>query len=400
MDTLFYLGLILVFGAFTEWLTPKLRVPKVVGYLILGLLIGPEALSLVPYEFIENSHIVIELSLSIIALLVGATLKFSKLKSHAKEIAYLTLSQSFVTFLSVTFGVASIGIFLDLNVQSVFFVALLLGAIATATDTAAPMAIVRETGAKGEFTSTFLSIVALDDALSLIIFTLTVTFGVAFFGGGAFEWMNVFEAFKVVAFSVGVGVIAGFLNSALEKLFSHHKGMETIATLGLIFIVYSLSEHWKLEPLLSSMIMGTVMVNVSKDFDVVQKEIDNHLIEIIFMLFFILSAMRLNVDAIFSFPILIEAYVLFRVVGKLSGAYLGAYIANSSSVIKKYIGLALLPQAGVAIGLALSLQKHEGMEEFAPIILNVVIATTFIHEMIGPIFTKIALEKSGEAEVK
>jgi len=110
--------------------------------------------------------------------------------------------------------------------------------------------------------------------------------------------------------------------------------------------------------------------------------------------------MRLNVDAIFSFPILIEAYVLFRVVGKLSGAYLGAYIANSSSVIKKYIGLALLPQAGVAIGLALSLQKHEGMEEFAPIILNVVIATTFIHEMIGPIFTKIALEKSGEAEVK
>ena len=104
MDILFYLGLILVLGAFTEWLSPRLHIPKVVGYLILGLIIGPEVLGLIPEEFVQNSHIITELALSIIALLVGATLKFSTIKSHAKEIIYITIFQSIGTFIVVVIG--------------------------------------------------------------------------------------------------------------------------------------------------------------------------------------------------------------------------------------------------------------------------------------------------------
>ena len=398
MDTLFYLGLILVLGALTEWFSPRLHIPKVVAYLILGLIIGPEVLGLIPYEFVQNSHIITELALSIIALLVGATLKFSTIKSHAKEIIYITLFQSIGTFIIVTVGFILIGSMLNFPPQNILIIALILGGISSATDTAAPLALVHELRAKGKFTSTLLAIVAADDAISLIIFTLAITLGMVFIGSAEFELSNILSAIMIIVFSVVLGVVAGYINTILEKLFAHHKGMETIVTLGLIFIVYSLSKYWRLEPLLSSMAMGIVMVNISKDFDIVEEEIDNHLAEIIFMLFFILSAMHLKFNAIFALPIAIEAYVVLRVFGKVLGSYMGACMANSSKEIKKYMGLALLPQAGVAIGLALSLQKHEGLEDIAPVILNIVIATTFIHELIGPIFTKYALKKSGETD--
>lgn len=396
MDTLFYLGVILVLGALTEWVAPKFHLPRVVGYLILGLIIGPEVLGIIPSEFVHNSYIITELSLSIIALLVGATLKFSTIKSHAKEIIYITLFQSIGTFVVVAAGFMMIGDILGFSPQNILIISLILGGISSATAPAASIALVHELRAKGKFTSTLLAVVAADDAISLIIFTFAITIGISFIGTAAFELSNIFSAFMTIILSVILGVVAGFITTVLEKLFAHHKGMETIATLGMIFVVYSLSEYWKLEPLLSSMAMGIVMVNVSKDFDLVEEEIDNHLAEIIFMLFFILSAMHLKFSAVFALPVAIEAYVLFRVFGKVVGSYLGAYLSDSSKNIKKYMGFALLPQAGVAIGLALSLQNHEGLEEIAPIILNIVIATTFIHELIGPIFTAYALKKSGE----
>ena len=241
-----------------------------------------------------------------------------------------------------------------------------------------------------------MAVIAADDAISLIMFTLALTAGVTLIGRGVFEWSNLLDAVMLIGFSTIIGVIAALINTFLEKLFSHHKGMETIATFGIIFIVYSLSEHWNLEPLLSAMVMGAVMVNTTNEFDIVEEEIDNHLAEIIFMLFFIMSAMHLNISAIFALPMAIALYVVLRFFGKYAGSYIGAVLAGSKSVVKKYMGIALVPQAGVAIGLALSLQNQQGLESIAPIILNIVIATTFIHELIGPFMTEYALYKSGE----
>lgn len=400
MEALFYLGLIFVLGALTEWLSPKLHIPRVVGYLMLGLIIGPEVLGLIPREFVDNSYIITDLALSIIAVLVGATLRISTLKGHEKEVIYITLFQSFGTFLVVTVGFILMGNILDFPTQKVTIIALLLGGIATATAPATPYAIVHELRAKGNFTSTLLSVVAADDAISLIMFSLAITAGVTLIGGGIFEWVNIADAIMLIGLSIAVGIIAAFINYTFEKLFSKHKGMETISTLGLIFIVYSLSENWNLEPLLSAMVMGIVMVNMSPDFDIVEEEIDNHLTEIIFMLFFIMSAMHLKFSAVFALPAAIELYVLLRIFGKVLGSYIGAVVASSSNIVKKYMGIALVPQAGVAIGLALSIQNHDGLEDIAFIILNIVIATTFLHELIGPFMTKYALEKSGDCNKK
>ncbi|QOY54394.1 cation:proton antiporter [Candidatus Sulfurimonas marisnigri] len=400
METLFYLGIIFVLGALTEWLSPKLHTPRVVGYLMLGLIIGPEVLALIPNEFVDNTHIITDLALSIIAVLVGATLKVSNLKGHGREVVYITVFQSLGAFIVVVVGFILMGNILNFPSQQILFIALLLGGIAAATAPATALALVYELRAKGNFTSTLLAVIAIDDAISLIVFTLALTAGVTLIESGVFEWTNLAQALSLILFSTILGIIAGLLNTIMEKIFTHHKGMETISTLGLIFIVYSLSEYLKLEPLLSSMVMGVVITNMSPDFDLVEEEIDNHLVEIIFMLFFIISAMHLKISAIFTLPIAIVLYVVLRVFGKIIGCYIGAIVSGSNRIVKKYMGMALLPQAGVAIGLALSIQKHEGLQSVAPIILNIVIATTLIHEIIGPFMTKYALQKSGDIEKK
>lgn len=396
MQALFYVGLIFVLGAITEWLSPKLHIPRVVGYLILGLIIGPEVFAIIPKEFVENSSSIIDLALSVISVLVGATLKISSLKKHAKEVLNITIFQSLGTFIIVSLGFICVGGMFNLNTQEVFLLAIFLGAIASATDTAAPIAIVHETKAKGEFTSTFLAIIAVDDAISLMVFSLALTIGITLTQNGIFQTANIYEALFLIIFSSLLGIITATINNLLEKLLAKHKGMETIATIGLVFITYALSQHWELEPLLSAMVMGIVMTNSSNEFDLVHEEIDAHLIEIIFMLFFVLSAMHLNFHSITSIFWAIALYVLFRLLGKFIGSYIGASISHSSNEVKKYMGFALIPQAGVAIGLALALQEEPAFKNIADIVLNIVIATTLIHELIGPILTKYILQKVGE----
>lgn len=398
MDALYYLGIILLLGAFMEWIAPKIKIPKVVAYLLLGLLIGPEVLGLIPSSFVISSQVISDLALAIIAVLVGATLKLSLLKKHLKEVFFITLFQSLGTFFVVAIGLYLFGTNTGLQSEQLLVVALLLAGIATATDTAAPLALVQERRAKGAFTTSFLAVIALDDAVSMLMFIFSVSFAGVLLTHTDLHASIFVQAFLEIILSVLLGVGAAFLNTFLERLFAHHKGMETIATLGIIFILFSLSDLWGLEPLLSTMSMGVVVSNLSKEFDLIEEEIDNHLAEIIFMLFFILSAMHLKLSTLLALPIAIEVYVVLRAFGKVFGAYLGASLAKSSTLIKRYMGIALLPQAGVAIGLALSLQNYKEFEHIAPMILNIVIATTFLHEFFGPIFTNYALTKSGECK--
>lgn len=396
MEALFYIGIIFVLGAFIERFSPLVYVPRVVGYLLVGLIIGPQVLGLVPQHFIEDSHIVTDLALSIIALLAGATLKAKRLNGHIKEIVLITIFQSLTTFFVVASGFIFLGDILELPMLETTIAALILGAIATATAPATPLALVHELHAKGNFTSTLLAVVAADDAVSLIVFSLSVTVAVSLMQSDTYSWQTLLTTLNIVFLSVLIGVVAAFLNRGFEKLFAHHKGMETISTLGLIFVVYSLSQAWHLEPLLSAMVMGIVITNISEDFDLVEEEIDKHLAQIIFILFFMLSAMHLKLEAFFSLPLAIVAYIVLRFFGKYSGSFIGASVAKSSSNVKKYMGAALIPQAGVAIGLVLSLQERSGFEALAPMLLNIIIATTLIHEIIGPFLTRYALEKSQE----
>jgi len=398
MQTLFYIGIIFVLGALMEWLSPKVGLPKVVGYLVLGLVIGPEILGIIPEHFIQETNILIDLALSLIAVLIGASLKYSLLKEMGKQIVLITFFQALFAFLFVSFGFYLLSGFLGFSTEQSLIISILFGGLASATAPAATIAVVHELKAKGKFTTILLAVVAADDAIALILFTFAVVLGGIFAGGGDFSLLALFDTLGIVFLSAIVGAIGAIISSLIDKLFAHHKGMETISTLGMVFIVYSLSSYWELEPLFAALMMGAVMTNISSDFDLVEEEIDNHLEEIIFMLFFILSAMHLDLGSLTAMPLVIVAYILFRFLGKVSGVWVGARLSKADKKTENYLGLGLIPQAGVAIGLALSLQDEAGFETMAPMILNVVIATTVIHEFIGPLFTKYILKKVGECE--
>ena len=394
MHTLFYIGIIFLLGSLVQWLSPKVSLPKVVGYLILGLLIGPELLNIIPESFIANSHFVIDMSLSLIAVMIGAQLKLSMLKEVGRQAIYITFFETTFAFLCVSLGLYLLSSILSFSNDYAIVIPLLFGGLAAATAPAATIAVIHELRAKGKFTMTLLSVVALDDAMALILFTVAITVANSILTMEDVHVGILANSFLVLFYSTLLGIVGAVVSTMIDKLFSHHKGMETISTLGLVFIVYSLNMIWELEPLLSALVMGVVMTNISEDFALVEEEIDNHMVEIIFMLFFILSAMHLKLDVITTMPMVMLAYIALRFLGKVSGAFLGSRLSKADTNTQKYLGLALFPQAGLAIGLTLSLQNEADFAFIAPFILNVIISTTIIHELIGPLLTKYVLRKS------
>jgi Kef-type K+ transport system membrane component KefB len=398
MQTLLSVGLIFVLGAFMKWLCQKIKLLNVVGYLMLGLIIGPEILGIIDYNFIKESHIITDMSLALISVLVGANLKYSMIKEFWKQIAFVSIFEAIFTFLfiSISFYLLFDFLGLDFSGDQKLTISLIFGGLATATAPATVLAIIHELKAKGKFSSFLLGVVAFDNAIALILFSFVIIFTSTLVGSAEFSFMTLFEVFSTIVYSMLLGVVGAIISELIDKVFKKNNSVKTTSTIGMIFIIYSLSSQLQLEPLLASLIMGVVMTNVSSEFHLVKEEFDHHLKDIIFMLFFAISAMHLNLSFLVSMPFIIIIYVLFRIIGKISGVWVGGKLTGADKNIRKYLGMALFPQAGIAIGLALSLQTEPGFESIAPIVLNVIIATTMVHEFVGPLLTKFVLHKSGE----
>ena len=398
MQTLFYIGIIFVLGSFMKWISSKLGLLNVVGYLFMGFIIGPEVLGIVSHEFVKNTHIITDLSLSLIAVLVGANLRYHIIKEFWKQIIMVSFFETFFTFLFIGGSFYLLFDYLGLGFaeDQRMVIALLFGGLASATAPATILAIIHELKAKGKFSSFLLSVVAADNAIALILFSFIITVTAAMTMGNGYSVDTFISVFWVVILSILLGAAGAIISELIDRLFIQHPNIKTTSTLGMIFIVYSLSEYWHLEPLFSALVMGVVMANISNEFFLVKEEFDHHLKDIIFLLFFTLSAMHLNISFLFSMPFVIMIYVVFRILGKVTGVWLGAKLSGANKNIQNYLGIALFPQAGIAIGLALSLQNEPGFEMMALLILNIIIATTLVHELLGPLFTTYVLKRSGE----
>ena len=397
MQELFYVGLIFVLGAFMKWVSYKFKLLNVVGYLILGFFIGPHMLDIVPQSFIDDSHIIIDISLSLIAVLVGANLKYEVLWSVWKQIAVISIFEALFTFVLMGSVLYSMFYMFDFGLSTHYrlAVSLLFGALASATAPATILAVIHELKVKSRFSAFLLGVVAADNAITLILFSFVlIVAGVSLetTGHALDQYIRIIPT---IFFTVIVGAVGAVISEGIDRVFRNHRSIKTTSTLGMIFIVYSVSEYLGLEPLLASLAMGIVLSNIStRDFYLVKREFDFHLKDIIFMLFFTLSAMHLDIHFVLSMPMIVFTYIIVRFVGKVSGVWIGARVSHSSKAVQKYLGLALFPQAGIAIGLALSLQEQAGFGIMAPLMLNVIIATTMVHELLGPFLTKYALERS------
>jgi Kef-type K+ transport system membrane component KefB len=395
LEALFYVGLIFVLGALMKWVSLKFNVLYVVGYLTLGFLLGPKMYNVVPQEFIDGSHVIIDLSLALISVLVGANLKYNLLKDVWRQIVVISVFEAFFTFLFIGVAFYVLFDFLDMGFGTNYqlTIALIFGALASATAPATILAVIHQLNIKNKFSSFLLAVVATDNAITLILFSLVVISTRASTEFAGYSYDTVFVIVPIIFFTILIGVVGAVVSEIIDRVFANYKSIKTTSTLGMIFLVYSLSKYFGLDPMLASLVMGVVMANISKSFYVVKEEFDYHLQDIIFLLFFTISAMHLNIEFILYMPWVICIYVLFRVLGKVIGVYIGGKVMRADKNIQKYLGVALFPQAGIAIGLSLSLQSELGFETVAPIVLNIIIATTMIHEFIGPLVTKYVLEK-------
>ncbi len=390
MNTILGLGFILTAGLFSAKLIKKIKFPAVTAYLLLGILIGPSLFKLVPEGILNSSGLISNIVLGIIAFGIGQNFSRHHLRKIGKPIIWISVLEACGAWLLVTFAFLSI-------LKQPFYLSLIFGAIASATAPAATVMIIREYRARGNFTDTLLGVVAIDDAWCLIIFAISLAVSQAVYAHIMAPSFLIKVFFNSLLSIIGAFALGGVLAILLSMLyrFIHTQTELLIFTLGFVFLNIGLAVWLRLSVLLASMFLGAVLINIHrysfKFFDVL-KYIDSPL----FLLFFVLAGANLEISILPKLGLIGFAYLVFRVTGKITGATIGAKIVRASKSIRRYLGLGLIPQAGVALGCAL-IAKND-FPEVGEIIFTTIIATTVIYELIGPLCTRYALQKAGEIQ--
>lgn len=385
LNTLFYLALLLFSGLIFGRIVKLLKLPNVTGYLLAGLLIGPSCFKFLSTDMVSEMELISEIALAFIAFSIGSEFKVSYLKKVGAAPVIIAIFEGLTATLLVTVVLVLFGFDFEIS--------LLLGAIASATAPAATLMVVRQYKAKGPVTETLISVVALDDAVALIAFGFSMAVVNALLHPGqASVAMSILSPFLEIVGSIVLGFILGFVFKYPLKYFKKDSN-RLILTAGFVLLGSALATLLGLSSLLLCMCMGAMLVNVSESSGSVFR-LTEMFTPPIFLMFFVVSGAGLNVSYLPQIGLIGILYVIVRVIGKVAGASLGAILAKAPEVIKKYIGLTLIPQAGVAIGL--SLIAAQTLPEYGAQIRAVILCATFFYELAGPAITKIGLKKAGE----
>ena len=389
LNTLTYIAIMLGAALLAGKVVKKMKLPNVTGYLVIGLLIGPNCLKILSNELILSMNIITELALGCIAFSIGAEFRISFLKRIGKAPIIIGVLEGLGAVLVVDTIMLLAGFDVTLS--------LAMGAIASATAAASTLMIVKQYKAKGPVTSTLLPVVALDDAVALMAFGLSM--GVANMIGskgdaplGEMLLEPAIEIFGGIAFGVLLGLVMVFLVK-----FYTGRGNRLAITIMMICLCVGVSNLLGLSSLLACMMLSTIFVNLSKHRNKIYEPLER-ITPPIYMMFFIISGASLDVTILASVGVVGVIYVVGRVIGKVFGAWLGAKISKAPKIVSKWLGFTLIPQEGVAIGLATS--AAASLPEYGARIQTVVLCGVVIYELIGPIITKLALKKAGEIAVK
>lgn len=382
----FYLGVIILAGLIFGRLVKLVKLPNVTGYLIAGLVIGPFVLKLVPENVVETLSIIPDMALGFIAFTIGSSFKTSYFKRVGFTPIVIALTEGLGATLVVTLALKVAGFDLQL--------ALLLGAIASATAPAATIMVVKQYKAKGPLTETLLAVVALDDAVALIAFGFAVAITKMLSAASSSVWMSLLSPFYEVGVSLVVGAVLGFLFTIPLKFFKKDSNRICI-TVGFVFLGIALADLLGGSPLLLCMSMGAILCNVSKEADKIM-DMTDYVTPPLFVMFFVVSGADLNLAILPTIGLVGVLYLFGRIAGKYLGAWLGATLMKAPPAVKKFLGPTLFPQAGVAIGLSLIAESVVPM--YAATIRAVVLCATLIYEIFGAAIAKVALKAAGEIE--
>lgn len=375
------LGSLLLVGLITDELGRRTRLPRVTLLMLFGLAVGPAGLDLLPRAFQDWYEFLATAALTMVAFLLGGQLSMSTLRRQGRTIFLVSISVVVLTALIVFTGFVAIGIPLVL--------ALLLAGIAPATDPAATQDVVRQSNAQGPFVDTLLGVVAVDDAWGLIIFSLLLVVANSVVGDGSAASLlhGLWEITGAIFIAAALGFPAALLTGRLKP----GEPIQAEA-LGLVFICAGVALWFEVSFLLAGMMLGAIVVNLARHHSRPFHEIEH--IEWPFMVFFfVLAGASLRIETFQDIGLVGMAYIVLRILGRLFGGWLGCALAGTPTAYRRWMGLALTPQAGVAIGMALV--AGDQFPELAETLLAVSIGTSIVFEVFGPVLTQFALMKVG-----
>ena len=375
------IGSILLLGLITVYLGKHTFLPRVTLLLIFGIIVGDEVLGMIPHSVSSRFEIIANMALLMIGFLLGGKLTPKLLKKEGRQLLWISLSAALGTTVIVTLALIAMGV----SIQ----IAVLLGCIAAATAPAATVDTVLESHSKNTFSRLLLGIVAIDDVWALILFSLGLAL-ISLINGNQASVAPLLTASYEIFGAILLGTVIGLPAAYLTGRISPGQPMLTEA-LGLVLTCGGIAMWLEVSFLIAAMTMGAIIANLAKHHDYAFHEIEN--IEWPFLvLFFILAGASLELGMLAELGLVGLVYLLARIAGKMSGAWVGARVAHASKAVRRWMGMALLPQAGVAIGMALLTANR--FPEYRQVILSIVISTTILFELFGPVATRIAIKKA------
>lgn len=407
MQILLSLSIAILSGLMLSRLAKKLKLPAVTAYLVAGILIGPyflgrlgvKGIGFISMENVEYYSLLCDAALGFIAFSIGNEFRLGQLKKTGRQATVIGIFQAVVATLLV--DAALIGIHFIMPDKLSLPSAIVLGAIASATAPAATLMVVRQYKAKGPLTDILLPIVALDDAVGLVLFAISFGVAKALIAGHVDIIGVIFEPILEVALSLLLGALMGFLFTYCERFF-HSRSKRLSISVAFVFLTVAISMlefdvfgiHVAFSSLLACMMLGTIFCNIC-DFSAELMDRLDRWTAPLFIIFFVLSGAELELSVFTDGAIVLigVVYIISRSLGKYSGAYASAKATKCDDHIVKYLGVTLLPQAGVALGMAL---KASTLGSDGHIIRNITLFAVLIYELIGPMMTKIALLKAGD----
>jgi Kef-type K+ transport system membrane component KefB len=359
----------------------------VTAYLLIGILIGPRLLNFIPPRVMGTSDFVSNLVLGIIAFSLGANFRIENIKVAGKPVLWISLLEAGFAWLIVTLVMIFYHMLGNLPLHPAF----VLGAAAAATAPAATVMVIREYRANGPVTEMLLRVVAIDDAWCLIFAALAITVASAM-SVGVFNARVLLDAVVEIFAALILGGILGIFLYVMARFIRTVEEV-LVVTIGSVLLAVGLAMELHLSPLLANIAFGFVVANVVKDGRLFFENLRN-VDMALFLGFFVLVGANLEIDLLPKVGVMGLLYIIFRVIGKFIGVKIGSYISGAESKVGKYLAWGLVPQAGVALGVALSAKAL--YPKYGGIIFTTITATTVIYELIGPVAARYGLRKAGE----
>lgn len=386
MESIYAVAVLIASGLIFSRLLGKFKFPDVTGYLIGGIIIGPSVLGLLSQDQVKGMEVLSTIALSFIAFSIGSEMDLRAIKKMGSKIIVVTIFEALGAFLFVT--TAMLLIF-----KQDWAFSLAIGSISCATAPAATLMVIRQYKAKGPLVDVLIPVVALDDAVCIIAFGIASVMANALISGESLNIATmVGKPLLEIFMSIGLGAVAGFIYSLIAKKV-RNDGENLSFTLAMVFIVTAAALKLNLSGLLTLMVMGVVITNVGH---VNKRYLDlvNAITPPIFVCFFVLSGADLNLSNLKSVGIVGIGYVVSRVIGKYLGSMVSTKISGFDQSVQRNLGLTLVPQAGVALGLSL-IAANIIPGDHGQYIRTIILGATIVYELVGPLLAKFALKRAG-----